>query len=148
MPSTREIYLRLSFEPRTFANWDRVAQQMDTELGLAQFVGEGRMLQEERDFQVERLILRRQEVVLHGEKGLAVEAPSSLRSEVGHRLAQLSGTFGLVWFGHAGGTRVSLRSVGDYDVERLARRYGGGGHRNAAGFSLADRDLFRVLVAA
>lgn len=148
LPSTREIYLRLSFEPRTFANWDRVAAQLDTDLGLAQFVGEGRVLEEEREFQVERLILRRQEVVLEGEVGLAVEAPSTVRSELGHRLAQLSGTFGLVWYGHGGGTRVSLRSVGDYDVERLARRYGGGGHRNAAGFTLTDRDLFRVLIAA
>ncbi len=32
--------------------------------------------------------------------------------------------------------RVSLRSKGDLDVSRLARRFGGGGHRNAAGLKL------------
>ena len=32
--------------------------------------------------------------------------------------------------------KVSLRSRGDVDVEQLARRHGGGGHKNAAGFTV------------
>ncbi|HYN19443.1 MAG TPA: bifunctional oligoribonuclease/PAP phosphatase NrnA [Thermoanaerobaculia bacterium] len=32
--------------------------------------------------------------------------------------------------------KVSLRSRGEIDVERIARHHGGGGHRNAAGFVL------------
>jgi nanoRNase/pAp phosphatase (c-di-AMP/oligoRNAs hydrolase) len=32
---------------------------------------------------------------------------------------------------------VSLYSVGDFDVAALAARFGGGGHRNAAGFSVS-----------
>ena len=35
-----------------------------------------------------------------------------------------------------GKTKVSLRSRGEADVEKVARRYGGGGHKNAAGFVL------------
>ncbi len=35
-----------------------------------------------------------------------------------------------------GGTRISLRSDGIIDVDRLAREYGGGGHRLAAGLRL------------
>ncbi|HXT50409.1 MAG TPA: DHHA1 domain-containing protein, partial [Thermoanaerobaculia bacterium] len=31
--------------------------------------------------------------------------------------------------------KVSLRSSGDVDVEQVARRHGGGGHKNAAGFT-------------
>ena len=39
--------------------------------------------------------------------------------------------------------KVSLRSRGDVNVERVARRFGGGGHRNAAGFSSdkAEKEL-------
>lgn len=33
-----------------------------------------------------------------------------------------------------GSYKVSLRSRGDIDVEAIARRHGGGGHRNAAGY--------------
>lgn len=66
--------------------------------------------------------------------GLAVNA-SIHQSEVGHELANQSGTFGCVWY-VAGDNRVrcSLRSNGDYDVSSIARAFGGGGHRNAAGF--------------
>lgn len=45
-------------------------------------------------------------------------------------------------------TKVSLRSKGVLDVNALARRLGGGGHRNAAGILLADpleRGIERVL---
>jgi bifunctional oligoribonuclease and PAP phosphatase NrnA len=35
----------------------------------------------------------------------------------------------------AGGVRVSLRAVSDVDVGTLACRFGGGGHRFAAGFT-------------
>jgi phosphoesterase RecJ-like protein len=34
--------------------------------------------------------------------------------------------------------KVSLRSHGDVDVERIARHHGGGGHRNAAGYPLGS----------
>ena len=34
-----------------------------------------------------------------------------------------------------GGHKVSLRSRGSVDVEQVARRFGGGGHKNASGFS-------------
>lgn len=37
-----------------------------------------------------------------------------------------------------GSHKVSLRSRGSIDVESVARRFGGGGHRNAAGFSSAE----------
>ena len=33
------------------------------------------------------------------------------------------------------GCRVSLRASGDYDVAQIARRFGGGGHQKAAGFT-------------
>lgn len=66
--------------------------------------------------------------------GLAVNA-SLHQSEVGHELANQSGTYGLVWYvGSDVRVRCSLRSNGDYDVSAIAQAFGGGGHRNAAGF--------------
>ena len=46
--------------------------------------------------------------------------------------------------------KVSLRSRGEVDVERIARRFGGGGHQNAAGFSSqkARDELFEETVGA
>ena len=143
IPQTRSIYLRLSLEPRTFANWNAIAAQTATAEGFEAFAKEGRFLLEEREFEVERLLLKRYEVMLEGERGLAAEGQAYYRSELGHRLAELSGTFGMVWYARGNSYHVSLRSIGEYDVERLARRFGGGGHRNAAGFTLSDRSLLQ-----
>ena len=45
--------------------------------------------------------------------------------------------------------KISLRSRGEVDVEKIARHHGGGGHRNAAGFSLeGDGEEIRRQVAA
>jgi phosphoesterase RecJ-like protein len=35
-----------------------------------------------------------------------------------------------------GQVKVSLRGKGDVDVQRIAARFGGGGHPNAAGFTV------------
>jgi phosphoesterase RecJ-like protein len=45
--------------------------------------------------------------------------------------------------------KVSLRSRGEVDVEKIARHHGGGGHRNAAGFAMTgDGEEIRQQVAA
>lgn len=68
--------------------------------------------------------------------GLAANAPAFLAADLGHELANQSGTFGLVWsMAGDGQVHCSLRSNGDYDVSAIAKVFGGGGHRNAAGFS-------------
>lgn len=74
--------------------------------------------------------------------GLAVNCPPFLASDVGHELATKSGTFGLCWHMDAQGVvKCSLRSNGEYDVSDIAKSYGGGGHKNAAGFSLSIEQL-------
>ena len=75
--------------------------------------------------------------------GLAVNCPSHLASDVGHELANKSGTYGLCWhMGHDGKIKCSLRSNGDYDVSTIAKAFGGGGHLNAAGF---ETDIHTLL---
>lgn len=51
-----------------------------------------------------------------------------------------------------GDIRVSLRSLGDYDIEPVARKFGGGGHKKAAGCTFmgvsledAERELVKEL---
>lgn len=74
--------------------------------------------------------------------GLAANCPPHLSSDVGHQLANASGTYGLLWHINKEGKCVcSLRSNGDYDVSTIARAFGGGGHKNAAGFEIAIETL-------
>jgi bifunctional oligoribonuclease and PAP phosphatase NrnA len=56
---------------------------------------------------------------------------------------------GLIREREDGTHKVSLRSRGEVDVEKIARHHGGGGHRNAAGFTLeGDGEAARETVAA
>ena len=74
--------------------------------------------------------------------GLAANCPPHLASDVGHELANQSGTFGLLWhIDKDGKCKCSLRSNGNYDVSAIAKAFGGGGHRNAAGFEVDIQTL-------
>lgn len=78
--------------------------------------------------------------------GLAVNSTVHA-SEIGNELAKASGTYGLVWYYDSATKRanVSLRSIGDYDVSAIAKAFGGGGHRNAAGFNIDMSTLLGFL---
>lgn len=68
-------------------------------------------------------------------EGLIANCPGQFASEVGSILAKRSGKFGATSYTDSeGNLRVSLRSIGDFDVSTLAKLYAGGGHKNAAGF--------------
>jgi oligoribonuclease NrnB/cAMP/cGMP phosphodiesterase (DHH superfamily) len=74
--------------------------------------------------------------------GLSANCPPHLSSDVGHQLANRSETFGLLWYiNKEGKCLCSLRSNGKYDVSAIAKKFGGGGHMNAAGFEIPIQTL-------
>ena len=58
-------------------------------------------------------------------------------SEIGNELCRVypDAPFSATYCDRKGVRSWSLRSVGDFDVSEVARRYNGGGHRNSAGFA-------------
>lgn len=86
-------------------------------------------------------------ITLNGVKGLAVNATSKYSSELGNLLALESGTFGAVFYldGKRDLWNFSLRSVGEFDVSAIAKVYSGGGHKNAAGFSIPCQKIDELL---
>lgn len=77
-------------------------------------------------------------ITINGTTGLVVNAPTILASSVGHKLALRSHSFGATWCQLSDGVvQFSLRSNGDEcDVSELAGSMGGGGHKNAASFTM------------
>lgn len=73
--------------------------------------------------------------ILANQKDGVVNSPI-LQSELGEALAEKY-PFGTVWYINAEGKKVvSLRSKGDVDVSEIAKQHGGGGHKNAAGYTV------------
>jgi hypothetical protein len=71
-----------------------------------------------------------------------VNAPGMFASDIGNILAKriyTEGTpcFAATYYDTATHRVFSLRSEGDFDVSAVAKGYGGGGHRNAAGFKIS-----------
>lgn len=136
LPKTEEIskalYLRL---PVNFYAFEKIK--------LSTLRREGGLLLKQQNLNVSRLFKTRHSVTLNNLTGLAVNASPMFSSDLGHVLAEKSGTFGLTYYYH--GKRqcyeCSLRSIGDYDVSELAQKFGGGGHKNASGFNV-DRAAF------
>ena len=69
---------------------------------------------------------------------IACNANTKYASELGNALAKQSGGMAAIYSydGYRQEWQFSLRSVGDFDVSAIAKVYGGGGHRNAAGFAV------------
>jgi c-di-AMP phosphodiesterase-like protein len=73
---------------------------------------------------------------LGGADCVIANAPYFAASEVAGEIADQTG-FGACYFEAEGGRyQYSLRSRGDFDVSAIARQFGGGGHKAAAGFSV------------
>lgn len=71
---------------------------------------------------------------------IVVNTPSFMSSDVGATLAEQNPDAKFVCCyhdTHDGFRYYSLRSKGDFDVSELAKKFGGGGHKNAAGFLIS-----------
>lgn len=74
---------------------------------------------------------------LHGYTTAVLNVPYLNCSEVGNELSKTH-DISLTWFERGDGiTQFSLRSIGDKDVSAVAKTFGGGGHKNAAGFQMS-----------
>lgn len=145
LPASREVNAAISSHLRSFETWERLAATP-----VETLAAEGRPILRALRMEVDRALATAHPVRV---AGLALEAVNARlqRAEIGHELAE-RGAFGtpagVVY--RLTGRRVdaSLYSVGEYDVARIAESLGGGGHRNAAGFSVTLEEwLARYLSA-
>jgi oligoribonuclease NrnB/cAMP/cGMP phosphodiesterase (DHH superfamily) len=136
LPDSEAVNAAIGSYPRDFEAWDRLAARSAAELAA-----EGLPLLRANRVEVERALQAAAPVAIAGRRAEAVNA-RHLRAQIGHALAERA-AFGLPWGVvyriTADRVDVSLYSIGDLDVASVAARYGGGGHRNAAGFSVPLR---------
>ena len=142
---TRYANKYMSATKKTIENWDTLNNTFQSIDGRTDILSKGKAIQAYHDKLVRDIVEQAVPVQLEadGAVGLGVAAPGMLSSDVGNILAKQSGSFGMTWFGKmakkdiAIDYQISLRSNKEsiVDVSELAERFGGGGHRNAAGFS-------------
>lgn len=136
LPSSREINAAIASYPRTFGIWSELASRPPEELAR-----QGEPIVRSNQMEVERVVHDAFPVTVERQRVEAANA-SHNRSSVGHELA-LRAAYGVpcgcVFRVIGDRVFVTLYSVGEYDVAAVAARFGGGGHRNAAGFNVSLR---------
>lgn len=127
------LHLALSCGAKDMARWDRLASYPHDE------IRKGEAIAAYRDSLVEEIAGRAVPRWIGGKRGMLVDCPYALVSDVGHRLLDLhlDAQFAAAEVRGVEATTYSLRSRDDgADVSEIARKFGGGGHRNAAGFKV------------
>jgi len=134
LPDTRELLSFLQLADYDFKIWDKIARDIQNPKRKKGYLAKGGLILFYERKLVDRLVLKATPVKFAGYKTLAVNSPI-LQSEIGNALTKKMPPIGIVWSEKEGGIRVSLRSNGKADVSKIAVKYGGGGHKAAAGFS-------------
>ncbi|MDD9738468.1 DHHA1 domain-containing protein [Marinovum sp. SP66] len=134
---SREISAVIASHDMTFDQWDEFAARMQADADLGQMADEGEAILRKHDRDVRATLnLTTRTMVIGGHKVPVANTPYSMASDAAGTLAE-GNPFAAVYFDGPEGRAFSLRSRGDgLDVSEIAKKYGGGGHRNAAGFKM------------
>ena len=132
LPDTDEWSAGLAIHDMTFAEWSSVAFG-----DPHQIVADGTAVERYRRQRVAAAVERAVERTIAGHRVLVANCDPAIVSEVGGRLAA-GRPFGACYVDDGEARRWSLRSTeAGVDVALIAERFGGGGHRRAAGFRTA-----------
>lgn len=130
LPHTHAVNAWLRAQPRTMEGYDAASR---VELEVARAAGEV-ILAEERVY-IEGVKARASIAELHGHHVPVVACGRHCASEIVGELS-VGHPFAASWQERDGAVHYELRSrEGGLDVSEVARAFGGGGHKHAAGFS-------------
>jgi nanoRNase/pAp phosphatase (c-di-AMP/oligoRNAs hydrolase) len=136
VPKSREVFMYLNTVPWDFKEWKRLMVRLEKSETRKKMIEKGAAILDFEKSMVESLIKNSAELVeFEGRRIYAVNSPVAV-SDIGHELSKKHPPMAIIWSERDGKTVVSMRSDGSVDVAQLAIKYGGGGHKAAAAFSL------------
>ncbi|MGE5541341.1 MAG: hypothetical protein ACM3TU_03635 [Bacillota bacterium] len=139
LPDTKAVITYLEVQPQDFATWDAIAQKLDSPEELASILSRAKAYREYFELLANMSADHAKLVSFEGYEIYFASTHSTMKSLVGNLLAKKHGPFALVASAHPDGYGMSIRGDGSIDVAKIAQKYGGNGHPNAAGF-LIPRD--------
>lgn len=140
LDGTREILANLFSHPQDFEVWDELMQQP-----MRAAIAAGTAINRKHHKDVADLVASsKRRMLIGGHDVPAANLPYIHASDAGHLMAQ-GEKFAACYQDSTDHRYFSLRSSDEgMDVGEIAKQYGGGGHRNAAGFKVPfDHELVR-----
>ncbi len=148
-PDTRAVQAAVFSYPYDFHVWDVLANA-----DMAKLRVEGEAIERKHHKDIGELVIAfRREMIIGGHWVPVANLPYTLTSDAGSLMCkpyaspQLQGEivtppFAACYWDTPAGRVFSLRSIDDgADVSEIAKQYGGGGHKNAAGFRVPLSEL-------
>lgn len=134
---TRELYAYLDLFDFSFKNWSSFVRNFENKEKRKKMLDMGAVIVKYENKEIERQIKKNARVVkFEGYKIYAVNTTFNTNL-VGDRLRYLLPPFSVMWKqNNLGMILVSLRGDGTVDTSLIAKKYGGGGHRDASAFRL------------
>ena len=137
LEGTNEVNSVLSVVPRTFEEWDRISDQLETfpETILEQ----GSMLMAARQRTIDAQVRLARVIKIDGMEVPVAPSPRYVGSDVAVKLLENYPTapFAAYYIDKVDARYFGLRSTDERtDVSEVAERFGGGGHRNASGMTV------------
>ncbi len=118
-----------------FKKWSAFAKKLETAKTRTEIIKEGNIILRGENEMIRNIIQSAEPVKILGKNALAVNSPV-LVSEIGNILATAAGGLGIVWCVKSGKIKISIRAVGKADAQKIAVKFGGGGHVGAASFNI------------
>ncbi len=141
LPFTYELSTLFRYFDYDFKIWDKLVKDFEIPKNRAEFIKLSKTLSRYEEKYIQA-ILPNAELVKFGKyKIYALNSPI-LNSQIGARLHEKLPPMSIVWHERDGFRFFSLRSDDSVDVSKIAKSFGGGGHKKAAGFKLSVEKPF------
>lgn len=144
MPFTRNVQAALFSYPYEFELWDVLVRELDSNEGLFKMQTEGGAIERKHFKDIEELLaVGLRSMNIGGFLVPVCNLPYTMASDACNKMCGMDfkfldgkPKFAASYYDKPGLRVFSLRSVGEFDVSAIAKMYGGGGHKNAAGFTV------------
>jgi len=137
LDGTREIQANVFSYPYDFEEWDKLMLSP-----VENLINDGKVIERKHFKDIKEFIeVAEMRISIWGHIVPCLNANYFWSSDAGHIMTK-GYKFAVCWWDTPDGRVFSLRSDEDgIDVSEIAKQYGGGGHKNAAGFKVRHSDL-------
>lgn len=139
LPDAESVLSYIYSQDKTWTVWTELKKLLATDEGLARAAEIGGHYRTHWNKVIETIAEEDATLVeFEGHTIYAINASHVVRSDLGHYLSKKKPPFALIWRYKldTGEINFNLRGDGSIDVSEIAKKYGGGGHHDAAGFHL------------
>ena len=137
LDKSREVCAYLDVFDFDFETWSKLADDLEDSKFWEESVRLGEVISKYEHKLIGRIIKRNKTLVkFENYEIYTVNSSQIFASEMGVELFKLKPPMALIWSQDNNSINFSLRSDGGVDVSEIAKKYGGGGHKSSAGFSM------------